>query len=446
MSVLPSSIASWTKDAFSIGSGLSITSNRDDQQDTASVASKPLRYVHQPEETRSVTSRARSVRFKDERSISGRSLEPRKHSKPPRIMHSSQINYPRRPKRNSIGAVQANGRPPSFNPNNPMAPVSSVHLNDHNDGMISLITTEGMNSIMEDGPLMMDEFEREMRKNHPNEEFKECEPEPVPLNRLQKSSRSPAKDSSMADDPSNSMFTAVANQIVMGMGSWDASTIACGPENGPGSIGVPRELNSFSETMAVEIEGQEVQLVDMMDAQLDLGGDNSVIEDRMPPHDKERLQMDWPSRVGSCHSFFNDSLAGASFFSAGNNSKGDHVSPASSMDMDVSSGTDPFSCAGSVGGASLCRVFDAEAAAASRDAMAHSMPSANLHNRMLAQMPSWERGLRSPVGSQDLGDDEASLMTKSSEKLMGGSISTIGSLETTDKSTGAMPWESHNKE
>ena len=48
--VFPSSLASWTKDAFSIGGGMSVASNRDDHNDNVSVASKPLQYVHRPED------------------------------------------------------------------------------------------------------------------------------------------------------------------------------------------------------------------------------------------------------------------------------------------------------------------------------------------------------------------------------------------------------------
>lgn len=434
MSVLPLSIASWTRDAFSISGGLSLASNNDDQQDSASVSSKPLRYVHQPEDNRSVTSRgARSVRFKDERSRDGWALEPRKNAKPPRVLHSSQISFPRRQmRRNSNGTPQR----PSANPNNPSAPVSSVHLNDHNDGMISLISTEGMNSIMEESAVMFDDFDQEMLKAHFNEQDFPSPEAIAMMQRMQRTSRSPGRrrrrSSNESDYTSSSRFEAVANQIVMGTDApWANNGVD--PGSGSGSI-------SISEMMAVEIEGQEVQLVDDTMA-AGAPGDNSVIEDRMPPHDKERLSVDWPSRVGSCHSFFNDSLAGASFFSTGMNSRGDAVSPADSMDMDVSSGTDPFSVTGgSVGGASLCRVFDAEPQSS------QGAGQSNSHTRMLARMPSWERALRSPMGSQDLDNDQGSFMTKSSEKLMGGSISTIGSIEMNEKQNGGMALENRKKE
>ena len=442
--VFPLSIASWTKDAFSIGGGMSVASNRGDKDDNVSVASKPIQYIHQPEDDNSVGSRARSVSFKDERSISGRALDAtKKHTKPPRIMHSSQINYPRRPKR----AMPTNGRPPAptGNPNNPMAPISSVHLNDHSDGLISIITTDGMNSIMEDAPLSIGDFSHSsLGKQGLSQDLKAAAQAPSPgmvdYRRVKKQSHRPNL-TGKAEDPSNSMLSAVANQIVMGMGSWDAGTVAaCGTE-GPPSIGMD------GETMAVEIEGQEVQLVDMMDSQPDIPGDNSVIEDRMPPHSKEQLQVGWPSRVGSCGSFFSDSLAGASLFGG----KGEDLSAASSMDMDVSSNTDPYSCAGSVGagsigGASLCRVFDADSVAP--EGTMNAMPSPN--SRMLKQLPSWERSLRSKspasVGSHDDAEEDSfSFVTRGSEKLMGGSISTMGSGEHNERS-GSMTWENHKKE
>jgi hypothetical protein len=421
------SMASWTKDAFSIGGDMSISSNRDDHHETESIASKPIKYVHQPEDEKSVGSRAPSVHFKDERSISGRSLDnTRKPGRPPRIMHSSQISYPRRLKRkSSLGASgQPNGRITLSNAHNPMAPVSSVNLDGHNDGMISLITTEGISSIVEEGSMMMDDYQPGTEHTHPNEEYKESDPLPSPVGRRSK--------------VQNGLGAAsVANQLVTGLESWDGS-IACGPESQV-NRGIPNEITNFSDTMAFEIEGQEVQLVDMMEAHLALGDDDIVQEQRLPHHEKSRL-LDWPSRVGNCHSFLNDSLsmAGTSFFSNGYNSRGDSISPASSIDMDVSSGTDPFSFAGgSVGGASLCRVFDADDIP--QDTVSHALPSPRLHNRVLGQVPSWERNLRSKsplsIGSHSQEDDHGSMFTRSSEKLAGGSISTFGSVERGSKSS-----------
>jgi hypothetical protein len=443
--IIPSSLslASWTKEAFSITGGFSIgggASVAPLQEETASVASKPIKYVHHPEETASVASRGqRSVHFKDERSISGRSLDTKRPKLPPRIMHSSQINYPRRPKRRGSNGAKIAARQ-LVAADGTTVPVSSVNLSD-NDGMISLITTEGMNSIVEEGPLILEEFDQVMDEGKaPNEEFKESEPDPEPLPMKQKSR--PHNHMTTADDASSSMLASVANQIVMSMGSWEAVSIACGPDSvaTPASIEVP---NRVPETMAVEIEGQEVQLVDMMDDQ-DLEGNNSIVDSRMPPHEKERYEneIDWPSRVGSCHSLIPDSLANNSFFSD-RHPRGHNLSPACSMDMDVSSATDPFSCAGSIGGASLCKVFDGEASGN----ISRGTPSTPIHSRVLTQMPSWERNLRREsflsTGSGDADDD--SLFTKSSEKLMGGSISTIGS-DNNDKSGASMAWENYNKE
>jgi len=467
----PSSLASWTKDAFSIdgfsiGGGMSVASNREDQQETASVASKPIKYVHQPS-SESVASRARSVTFKDERSISGRALDTKKHStKPPRIMHSSQISYPRRPfQRKGSNTGQLPPTNPNQNSNSngttsTMAPVSSVHLNNDSDNMISLMTTEGMNSIMEDGPFMMNDFDQSDNpaynaEQQQKQDFLSMPPPGMVDHRRIK--RQPKRTSS---DLGNNNEAAVANQSATGIESWDIST--GGPE------AMAAETNA-ADTMAVEIEGQEVQLVDMMDTNSHNSstapGDSSVLEDRMPPHDRESHQMDWPSRVGSCHSFFNDSFAGASFFSL-TNSRGDGISPAASMDMDVSSATDPYSGAnsiggGSLGGGSLCRVFDESSVATNtmmqQQQSALSPAAQNAQNRMLARMPSWERnkGSKSPlsVGSGDdaLEDDHCSFMTKSSEKLMGGSISLASgdnssSAAANNEKYGVRAWEDHRKE
>jgi hypothetical protein len=407
---------------------MSISSNRDDQNEIESIVSKPIKYVHQPEDEKSLGSRAPSVHFKDERSISGRSLDTkRKPGRPPRIMHSSQISYPRRLKRrSSLGpSGQPNARIPQSSFHNSMAPMSSVHLDGHNDGMISLITTEGINSIVEEASMIMDDYQPTMERSHRNEEYKECDFVASPISRRSKA-------------PFGSGVTSVANQLVTGLESWDAS-IACGPES-LASRGIPKEITQVSDTMAFEIEGQEVQLVDMMEAQLALGDDDIVLEQRMPPHEKDGLQMDWPSRVGICHSFLNDSLsmAGTSFFSTGYNSRGDSISAASSIDMDVSTGTDPFSFpGGSVGGASLCRVFDSDGI--DQGAVSHALPSPNSLNRNLNQMPSWDGNLRSKsplsISSRSHEDDHGSMFTRSSEKLVGGSISTIGSGERSKSSS-----------
>ena len=428
--VFPSSLASWAKDAFSIGGGMSVASNRDDNNDNASVASKPIQYVHRPEDDNSVGSRARSVTFKDERSISGRALDlNKKHSKPPRIMHSSQMSFPRTPKRNTPAA----GRPPvvAGSLNNP-APVSSVNLADHSEGMISVMTTDGMGSIMEDTPLTIGDFSHSsFGKSQLSAEVKAFAGAPAPGmvdHRRVKRHTYRSNSGIKPEDPNNSMLSAVANQIVMGgMGSLDIGALSSGQPADQPEAQPPADMEH--ETMAVEIEGQEVQLMDMMDSQLEISGKSGVVEDRMPPHSKEQ---GWPLRVGSGHSFFNDSL---SLFSG--NGNGGELSAASSMDMDVSSNTDPYSCAGSVGagsigGASLCRVFDADSVApAGTTATAMPSPSA----RGSKQLPNWERTLRtrspSSVGGEpdDAEEDSFSVMTKGSEKLMGGSICTMGSGE-----------------
>jgi hypothetical protein len=135
-------------------------------------------------------------------------------------------------------------------------------------------------------------------------------------------------------------------------------------------------------------------------------------------------------------SFANTPFVNAPFFSP--NSEGD--SPASSMDMDLSAATDPFSCAGSIGGASLCKVFDAEAQQQQQQQLNNAIPSPNMAgNRMLSQMPSWERSMRSKsplsLSSGDLDDHSLVSKVDECEKMMRrSSISTIGSADNNDQS------------
>jgi hypothetical protein len=208
------------------------------------------------------------------------------------------------------------------------------------------------------------------------------------------------------DDVNSSLLSQVANHILGGF-SWDTNHY-CANELSGGAPGRPRSRSASSQpstvasrnpraerNMAVETEGHEVQLVDARD------------ESDMPPPEP-RVQIDWPSRVGSCHSWIPETIgAGAASFFGGqtNGTRGSHhsftnygISPVNSLEMDVSgTGTEQFSCADSVGGGSLCQVFDP------------ADPTSPMNHRVLNQVPSWERSMRSKsplsTGSVDEDDD-----------------------------------------
>jgi hypothetical protein len=156
--------------------------------------------------------------------------------------------------------------------------------------------------------------------------------------------------------------------------------------------------NKPADTM-MATEGQEVQLQD------DVRQDESTI---MPPPEP-RVQIDWPSRVGSCHSWIIPETIGAGAASIFGMSGGTHtrehsnfgISAVNSLEMDGShSGNtgEHLSCTESVGGGSLCQVFNGE--------------EADAYMRLaLREVPSWERSMRSKsplsIGSE-IDDDNSS--------------------------------------
>jgi hypothetical protein len=135
-------------------------------------------------------------------------------------------------------------------------------------------------------------------------------------------------------------------------------------------------------------EGQEVELVEMMSFDYPIiEEDDDIREDEsktMPPPQDRRVEIDWPSRVGSCHTWLPEA---PSFFSTNDNP----LSQAPSMDMDHSA---IHSFGGSIGGGSLCQVF-------ANDAMlGGSTGASQLDHKTLNQIPSWERSFRSRSPSQ----------------------------------------------
>ena len=123
-------------------------------------------------------------------------------------------------------------------------------------------------------------------------------------------------------------------------------------------------------------EGQEVELVEMMsfedpiiEEEDDIREDES--QSMQPPQDR-RVEIDWPSRIGSCGTWLPEA---SSFFSVQDNP----LSPTASMEMDQSAA---FSCGGSIGGTSLCQVF-------ANDQQMISGGPGQQDTRYLSQNPSW---------------------------------------------------------
>jgi len=337
-----------------------------------------------------------------------------------------------------------NGKPTAHNGSS-TAPVSSVNLADHSEGMISYLSTDGMGSIMEDGPLNLGDFSHSsFGKSALSQEVKAAQapaPGMVDYRRIKKPFQRPEISSGIPEEASNSMsnsmLSVVANQIVMGMESLDTGSIVTGCD----TVGTPLPFEN-DNTMAVEIEGQEVQLVDMMDSQQDIPGDNSVVENRTPPNSQSKGQIrqaGWASRVGGCHSFLGDSLPGASLFS-GNNAG--EISAASSMEMDVSSNTeDPFSSGNSIGGASLCRVFDTDSVAPERNISNNSAMQPQNNPHVYKKFPSWGLTLMN-----DAEEGSVSFGTKGGEKLVGGSLLSMNSGDKNNNKDNGMVWETQKKE
>jgi hypothetical protein len=201
------------------------------------------------------------------------------------------------------------------------------------------------------------------------------------------------------DDQSSSLLSQVANHIIGTMGSWDTNAVCASDSSGlrarsekPNTSRPPPPQNSA--TMAMEHLGQEVQLMDVRD------------ESSMPPPEP-RFQIDWPSRVG-CNSWIIPETIGdaASFFGTATRrgsiySNG--ISSVNSLEMDGST-NEHLSCAGSVGGGSLCNVFDPHA-------------DENM-NRALTQVPSWERSMRSksPLSIGSVDEDDSLIRVRNEEK------------------------------
>jgi len=174
-----------------------------------------------------------------------------------------------------------------------------------------------------------------------------------------------------------------------------------------------------------EEEGQEVELVEMMDYDeigeplMDLDDEDEDAkakdEERMPAPPKRTVEIDWSSKLSCQSQWLPDTFSGNSFFSP----RSGGVAPSSirasnSLEMeDNSNAPENFSHAGSVGGASLTKVFTDDSSKAGHGRVAAVAPAPVEDHLDLTQMPSWERSFRSrspsTIGSDD--DDDAVVPT-----------------------------------
>lgn len=220
-------------------------------------------------------------------------------------------------------------------------------------------------------------------------------------------------------DQESSLMTQVADRILGSLGSWDTGTFCGGhdadderksffPVSLSSNAGPPTQ---DEDNMAVEWEGQEVQLVDKS-----LESQSVASDERMPPplvrqqpRPDQASSLGGFSSLGSCHSWLLPESAASYFSKSG-------ASPSNSVDMGYSAvGMEQHSINGSIGGASLTRVFENEP-----QSTPHS-PGMSL--RSLSQMPSWERSLRSKSPLSIASDEDDSLISRSSSKISDGHLS-----------------------
>jgi len=199
-------------------------------------------------------------------------------------------------------------------------------------------------------------------------------------------------------EQNTSLLSQVANHI---MGSWEQGF-------------KPSRRGSLQHSLAsshdeMETEGLEVQLRDPRD------------ETAMPPP-SPRVQIDWPTRVGGCHPWIPESLNVAWASGANNSFSGSTgnpaISPVNSLEMDGSANN------GSVGGGSLCQLFDQDESL----------------QRALREVPSWERSMRSksPLSIASVEESDISMIRVREMKLFRSAAPHIRS-----SGSGDMDWEDH---
>jgi len=246
---------------------------------------------------------------------------------------------------------------------------------------------------------------------------------------------------SVPSQQDSSFMTQVANQLLGSLNSWDASTF-CGHGDSDEPVPFPKSAPQSQQARdATEVDWEEDDMAGSWgEGQEDMltvpnNDHNSVSSsERMPPPARQKRVTDQASSVGfssigSCHSWMPDQLSeAASYFSLSRGSNGNAgVSPSNSMDMTLEHSiayTDNYSSNRSLGGGSLTRVFEHE------PLPPEPLPSPNMNQRSLIQMPSWERNLRNRSPATHSSADDESLISKTSSKLSdGGAISPVGDMQ-----------------
>jgi hypothetical protein len=208
-----------------------------------------------------------------------------------------------------------------------------------------------------------------------------------------------------SDEHNSSLLSQVANHILGTLGSsWDTNAVYKPDTGDSSSTGFSRPTpdrqrstrnnNNSGAISKVDPEGQEVGIMDFRD------------ESSMPPPEP-RADIDWPSRVGSCHTWMLPETIGAGAAAlfgtnggtngggSSTNTRGSFtnfqnfgISPVNSLEMDASA----TASHSSVGGGSLCQVFDKDPNSIGHEETGMHSP---MHYGIIHQVPSWERSMRS---------------------------------------------------
>jgi hypothetical protein len=205
-------------------------------------------------------------------------------------------------------------------------------------------------------------------------------------------------------ESSSSLMSQAARHFLGSVGSWDNSNTALMDSSdgtfrvriqeqmsGSSAAATGSELNDIQSQNLQEIqrvdsgEGQEVELMDVRD------------ESSMPPP-KPRFQIDWSSRAVP------ESMGGSQLVNPVHKHRSMSkigVSPSFNLEMDESANSH-LSGNVSLGGGSLCNLFNEKEP--SPDEMIY---------RVLQQVPSWERSMRSrsPLSISSVDEEADSLIT-----------------------------------
>jgi len=241
-----------------------------------------------------------------------------------------------------------------------------------------------------------------------------------------------AAGSTATDDSSSSLIAQLGNQIFGTLGSWDPYAARSANHAVPDEVPASKshdgqQYDSSSPTQSVTGSHST--------APHGHSGGQQLLDAREGSPQPRGNEVDWPSRVGSCHSWLPDTLGATSLFGftnpppSGAHANGQHfqtigLSPVNSLEMDVSAAGNSQ---GSVGGGSLCQVFDPQVFDPPVDKLLmHMMPPEDVHMmpspQAIQQVPSWERSMRShrsrsPINlTASLDEEEESILHVSSLK------------------------------